>query len=113
MRVKKSLMSFENAHNSSRRRSPYAHFSCQILADHKSGEDVLEEIRNPLWAFGELELAIDFACRKLGFSANEWNTIMTESPLPHSHYSTDWTFQKNSYPMYQYFLRMATGRNRS
>ena len=111
MPVKKSLMSFENAHNSSRRRSPYAHFSCQILAGHKSREDALEEIKKPLWAPGELEPAIDFACRKLGFSASEWNTIMKAAPLPHSHYPTDWAFQKNSHPMYQYFRRMATGRN--
>ena len=38
--------------------------------------------------------AIDFACRKLGFSASEWNTIMKAAPLPHSHYPTDWAFQK-------------------
>ena len=88
-----------------------AHFSCQILAGHKSREDALEEITKPLWAPGELEPAIDFACRKLGFSASEWNTIMKAPPLPHSHYPTDWAFQKNSHPMYQYFRRMATGRN--
>ena len=45
-----------------------------------------------------------------GFSASEWNTIMKAPPLPHSHYPTDWAFQKNSHPMYQYFRRMATGR---
>ena len=90
-----------------------AHFSCQILAGHKSREDALEEMTKPLWAPGELEPAIDFACRKLGFSASEWNTIMKAAPLPHSHYPTDWAFQKNSHPMYQYFRRMATGRNRS
>ena len=70
----------------------------------------LEEIKKPLWAPGELEPAIDFACRKLGFSASEWNTIMKAPPLPHSHYPSDWAFHKKFHPMYQFLRRMATGR---
>jgi len=87
-----------------------AHLSCQILAGHKSREDALVEIAKPLWAPGELEPTIDFACRKLGFSTSEWNTIMKAVPLRHSNYPIDWAFQKNSNPMYQFFRKMATGR---
>jgi hypothetical protein len=51
-------------------------------------------MKKPLWAPGELEPSIDFACRKLVFSVSEWNTIMEASPLPQSNNPTDWAFQK-------------------
>jgi hypothetical protein len=88
-----------------------AHLSCQILAGHLSRNDALLEIAKPLWAPSELEAAIEFVCRKLGFSESEWNAIMTAAPLPHHHFRTDWAFRQNSHPMYQALRRMATGRD--
>lgn len=88
-----------------------AHFSCQILAGHLTRNDALSETAKPLWASGELEAAIDFACRKLGFSPSDWNAIMNAPPLPHHQYPTDWAFRQNSHPMYQALRRLATGRD--
>jgi hypothetical protein len=66
-----------------------------------------------LWAPGEIESLIDFACGKLAFYAGERNTTMKAPTLPHSHYPSVWAFQRNSHPIYQYFCKMATGRNPS
>ncbi len=87
-----------------------AHLSCQILAGQLTRAQALLEMDKPLWAPGELEPAVQFTCRKLGFDANEWNTIMKAPPLPHNHYPTDWAFRDNAHPLYQAFRRMATSR---
>ena len=87
-----------------------AHLSCQILAGHLTRDTALHEIAKPMWADGELEPAIDFVCRKLGFKANKWDKIMKAVPLPHCNYPTDWAFHKKFHPMYQFLRRMATGR---
>jgi hypothetical protein len=56
-------------------------------------QDALEEMAKPLWAPGEIEPLIDFACRKLAFYARERNTTMKAPTLPQSHYPSDWAFQ--------------------
>jgi len=87
-----------------------AHLSCQILAGQLTREQALLELEKPLWAPGELEPAVRFACRKLGFDDAQWRAIMAAPPLAHDRYPTDWAFRDNAHPLYQMFRRLATGR---
>jgi len=88
-----------------------AHLSCEILAGHLTRDRALQELQKPLWTVGELEPAIEFVCRKLGFNRPSWEQIMTASPLPHDTYPTDWAFRANDHRFYQAVRRIATGNS--
>lgn len=87
-----------------------AHLSCQILAGHITREQALQQLQQPLWESGELEPAIDFVCRKLGFDRPAWEEIMAAQPLSHRAYGTDWAFRSTENRVYQAIRKIATGR---
>ena len=87
-----------------------AHLSCQVLAGQISRDQALEELKRPLWADGELTVATESVCRKLGFTEAQWSEIMGAEPRSHLQYPFDRFFQSPDASLYQVFRRIATGR---
>ena len=65
------------------------HFSTLILTNQMTREEALEQLKQPLYE-NELSLKYDinFFCRKLGISEEEFENIMNSTPHPHTDYPT-------------------------
>jgi len=63
-----------------------AHLSGEILCGRIDRNTALCVLQRPLYAAGDLETDRAFVLRKLGFSAAEWNDIMTAAPRRHEDY---------------------------
>jgi aminotransferase len=57
-----------------------AHFSSQIVAGTLSRDDALELLKRPLYDPDELEIDIEYITKKLGFSREDWASIMAAKP---------------------------------
>jgi N-acetyl sugar amidotransferase len=65
------------------------HYSTLILTNQITREEALEKLKEPLYE-NELSLKYDinFFCRKLGISEEEFESIMKSAPQAHTNYST-------------------------
>ncbi|SDD26508.1 N-acetyl sugar amidotransferase [Kordiimonas lacus] len=60
------------------------HFSSLIVAGQMNRDEALRELETPLYTnLLRQEQDIEYVCRKLGFSAQEWNDIMSAHPASH------------------------------
>jgi aminotransferase len=57
-----------------------AHLSSQIASGTMSRAEALDILAKPLFDPVELEIHVDYVTKKLGFSAQEWDSIMQDSP---------------------------------
>lgn len=70
-----------------------AHFSSQIVAGTMTREEALSALEVPLYDPIELEIDIDYITKKLGFSAEEWASIMADQPKSFKDYPNfGWMF---------------------
>ena len=70
------------------------HYSSLILNEEITREEAIKEVEKPLYA--EIELANDkeYVLKKLKFSESEFDDIMKKTPLPHTHYASDYKTMK-------------------
>lgn len=72
-----------------------AHLSNLILSGQITRSEALEEIVKPICEEAQLEEDKIYVLKKLGFSQNEFNTIMHFKPVPHSNYRTESNYWNN------------------
>jgi N-acetyl sugar amidotransferase len=87
-----------------------AHLSCQIMSSQITRDEALKQLSTSLWFPGEIELATQYICTKLGFDSSEWEKIMLEPPKPHSYYKIGRAFKDDLKPWYETIRRVATKR---
>lgn len=67
-----------------------AHLSNLILNNEISKEQAIEELKNnPPLVESEIEELEEYVLKKLNFSKNEWDKLMTEKPISHQFYGTE------------------------
>ncbi len=66
-----------------------AHLSALIRAGELSKNEANVLIAEPLYNTLELENDRDFVIKKLGFTSDEFEKIMSEKPVKHDHYKTE------------------------
>lgn len=66
-----------------------AHFSNLILSKQITREQALAEIKKPICDEKTLMEDKAYVLKKLGFTENEFNTIMHFKPVPHDHFKTE------------------------
>jgi hypothetical protein len=67
-----------------------AHLSNLILNNEISKEQAIEELKNnPPLIESEIQELENYVLKKLNFSKNEWDKLMTEKPIPHQFYGTE------------------------
>ena len=69
-----------------------AHLSALIRSGQRKRKSVIEELARPLYDKEELKAEKAYIIKKLGFSENEFDEIMTHNPVPHDFYKTDETY---------------------
>ena len=69
-----------------------AHLSALIRSGQRKRKSVIEELARPLYEKEELKAEKAYIIKKLGFSENEFDEIMTHNPVPHDFYKTDETY---------------------
>lgn len=65
------------------------HLSNLILTGEITKNEALNELNNPSIPFDEEKELIEYVCRKLNLSIDEFNKIITEKPVPHTFYKTE------------------------
>ena len=66
-----------------------AHLSNLICSGQLSREEALEELKQPLYDDHELSMDKEFVAKKLGFSIEEFDQLMSEEPKSHFDYPTE------------------------
>lgn len=66
-----------------------AHLSNLILSGQITRVEALEEMKKPICDAKMMEEDMEYVLKKLGFTQNEFNTIMHFKPVPHSDYKTE------------------------
>jgi N-acetyl sugar amidotransferase len=65
----------------------YAHLSTLINSGQITKEEAKKELEKPLYPSKEAENEdIDYFCKKIGLSRDEFKRIISEPPVPHTHY---------------------------
>lgn len=81
-----------------------AHLSSLIRNGEITRDQALAELEKPLYEPFELERDMEYVLKKLGFSKDEFEEIMRNDPVPHSHYPSDRTFVERLLRFYGVFL---------
>ena len=89
-----------------------SHFSSLICAGQMSRDDALAELEKPMFESREKEQLIEFACKKLEFTQDEWTEIMATPPVPHTKYATSKVLSTRGHWLYRWGRKIATGRDR-
>lgn len=76
-----------------------AHLSNLILSKQMTRQQALEEMKNPICEEKLLSEDKAYVLKKLGFTENEFNTIMHFKPSPHTHYKTESTYWNNYFKL--------------
>lgn len=63
-----------------------AHLSSQIVAGMTTREEALEALKRPLYDPIELEIDIEYVAKKLGFTLDEWQEIMSTPQKSYTDY---------------------------
>jgi N-acetyl sugar amidotransferase len=66
-----------------------AHLSTLICSGQITREDALAELKKPIYPYNELKLEKAYVLKKLGFTDEEFDQIMKESPVPHSAFAVE------------------------
>lgn len=67
-----------------------AHLSTLICSDQITREEAIEELKKPLYTSQqEINDELEYVCKKLGFTFDEFQKILLESPRPHTHFKSD------------------------
>jgi len=69
-----------------------SHLSALIRNGEITREDAINQLSDPLYHDHELQRDSEFVLKKLGFSADEFQKIMRQLPVPHDSYSTDQSY---------------------
>ncbi|MCA6436330.1 MAG: N-acetyl sugar amidotransferase [Bacteroidetes bacterium] len=78
-----------------------AHLSNLILTGEIKKEEALEELKkSPIPIVEEKEL-IEYVCRKLDLSIDEFNRVISEKPVSHTYYKTEYDVK-----FYRWFLKV-------
>lgn len=90
------------------------HYSTLILTNQMTREEALEKLKQPLYD-NELSLKYDinFFCRKLGISEEEFENIMNSSPHPYTDYPTWDVYYKLIKKIQGLFEKVASKRIRN
>lgn len=67
-----------------------AHLSNLIISGQLSKEEAIKELEKDLYDLNELEYDVEFVCKKLAISREEWNKIMSLPIKKHSEYKSDY-----------------------
>lgn len=70
------------------------HLSALIRNGELSREQALTLLDEPLYPPGELLRERQFVLKKLGFTAEEFDRLMAEPPVPHRHYRSDYAMRR-------------------
>ena len=89
-----------------------SHFSSMICSGQMTREQAIEEMRKPLFADGEKDELIEFVCKKLEFSRDEWDTIMKTPPALHTNFKMSKILSTGNNWLYRYGRKIATGRDK-
>ncbi len=83
------------------------HFSSLICSGQLTRQEALEMIKKPSYDSNLMEEDKIYFMKKLGFSVDEFNTIMLSKPVLHTDFAT---YEKNLYPYYfgviQYWTKL-------
>jgi hypothetical protein len=78
-----------------------AHLSNLILTGEIKKEEALKELKkSPIPIVEEKEL-IEYVCRKLDLSIDEFNRVISEKPVSHTYYKTEYDVK-----FYRWFLKV-------
>ena len=69
-----------------------AHLSALIRSGQRKRKSVIKELARPFYDKEGLKAEKAYIIKKLGFSENEFDEIMTHNPVPHDFYKTDETY---------------------
>lgn len=70
------------------------HLSALIRNQELSREQALQELNKPFYSPGELQRVRNFVLKKLGFSAQEFDSFMAEVPVRHRNYPSDYLIRR-------------------
>jgi len=70
------------------------HFSDLLRNGELTRDEVIAELDRPLYYEQELKRDKAFVLKKLGFSVQEFDEMMTEKPVPHDYYPTDQSYMR-------------------
>ena len=65
------------------------HLSALIRTGELTRDEAFKELEKPIISAVDRKLNRQYVLKKLGFSEEEFDAIMTRRPVPHSHYKTD------------------------
>lgn len=66
-----------------------AHLSALIRNGEMTREQALQELSKPYYDPGELKQDREYVLKKLGFSEEEFDSLMKQKAIPHDHYGSD------------------------
>lgn len=76
-----------------------AHLSNLVLSGQITRIEAVEEMKKPICDPKQLQEDKEYVLKKLGFSENEFNTIMHFKPVAHSQYKTESTYWNNYFKL--------------
>jgi len=88
-----------------------SHLSSLICSGQMTRDEALQELDKPLFERNEKEELIEFVCKKLEFSRNEWDGIMKTAPKAHTAFKTSKILGTRHQWFYKYGRKIATGRD--
>ncbi len=80
-----------------------AHLSSLICSSQISKKEAIEELLNPMINSDVLQDDLQFFLKKMGFTADEFQEIMNQKPVPHLAFKSYSTFE---YPLLKKILRL-------
>lgn len=87
-----------------------SHLSTLVCSGQLTREEALANLEKPLFQGNEKEELIEFVCKKLEFSRDEWEEIMSAAPVPHNHFRTSAMLSSRDHWLYKIGRMIATGR---
>ncbi len=86
------------------------HYSVLINSGQMTRAEALTQLDNPMFSSEELEEVTTFFLKKMMFSREEWQRIMSAPCRSHMDYPTNWCFTMRESGVAQFVRRMATSR---
>lgn len=71
-----------------------SHHSALIRNGEMTREEAVQDLERPPLSKEELDAEKTFVCKKLGFTEDEFESLMQQDPIPHDAYKTDRHFMK-------------------
>lgn len=88
-----------------------AHFSSLIVSGQMTRDEALADLNKPLYRSKELEEELEYVADKLGFTLDEFRTILAAPARKHTDYPNQaWLFDHRS-PLLQFVRRFAKGES--